>query len=386
MIQFTDNINEVRLHLKNGDSNLAYRRLLDCMMDTDDLNLFKQVLDFCDWMDENNDAGINQIGEKIEPLLAALNAIRIESKENENHVLSANNIGKAYKQGKFKLSPLSFDLYKGQIVGLVGENGNGKTTLLRLLAKELEPDQGELLYPFYKDKSVYDLRTNLIYIPQRIPRWYGTLMDNLHFTLSSQGIMNERNVLMAEMMIARLGLRPYKNLGWNRISSGYKTRFELAKNLLRRPQLLLLDEPLANLDILSQQTILQDIKHLSQSLTHSFGAVLSSQQLFEVEKVSDLVIFLKNGAPKYQFKNKEQNAPLAETVFELETNVDKEVLMQIFSSCAILKIVNNGGVYVGHFSAETKPSEIFDAIAKSGHDFTYVRNISHSSRRYFVNG
>jgi ABC-2 type transport system ATP-binding protein len=47
------------------------------------------------------------------------------------------------------------------------------------------------------------------------------------------GIYNEENILRAELMIARLGLRPYKNLGWNRISSGYRTRFELAKALLR---------------------------------------------------------------------------------------------------------------------------------------------------------
>lgn len=142
---------------------------------------------------------------------------------------------------------------------MVGENGNGKTTLLRILAKEISYNEGELNYSFNQiPKNDYDLRTKLVYIPQRTAKWYGSLKDNLKFVLSNYGISSEENETRVLMMIARLGLWNYKHLKWSELSSGYKMRFELARTLLRKPELLLLDEPLANLDVLAQQVILED--------------------------------------------------------------------------------------------------------------------------------
>ena len=179
---------------------------------------------------------------------------------------------------------------------MVGENGNGKTTLLRILARDLSYDSGVVKYYFTeRPKNDYDLRTKLIYIPQRTEKWYGSLKDNLKFTLSSYGIPAEENELRTLLMIARLGLWQYQHLDWNALSSGYKMRFELARTLLRQPEILLLDEPLGNLDVLAQQVILEDLKMIANSVNHPIALILSSQQLFEVEKISDKVIFLRNG-------------------------------------------------------------------------------------------
>lgn len=70
-------------------------------------------------------------------------------------------------------------------------------------------------------------------------------------------------------------------------------RFELARMLLRKPKILLIDEPLANLDILAQQTILDDFRNIAGSPYRPIAIVLSSQQLYEVEKTSQQVVFLK---------------------------------------------------------------------------------------------
>src|SRR5690606_22151851 len=124
-----------------------------------------------------------------------------------------------------------------------------------------------------------------VFIPQRIPKWYGLLKDNLHFSAAIAGLTGAENELMVDFMLERLNLTQYALLTWEQISSGYRTRFELARILLQKPQLLILDEPLANLDINAQQTILNDLRFITKSAYNPMGILLSSQQLHEVEKV-----------------------------------------------------------------------------------------------------
>jgi ABC-2 type transport system ATP-binding protein len=230
---------------------------------------------------------------------------------------------------------------KGQVYGLVGENGNGKTTLLRILAKEISFNEGDLNYSFNEDpENEYDLRTKLVYIPQRTAKWYGSLKDNLKFVLSNYGVKPEENETRTLMMIARLGLWNYKHLKWSELSSGYKMRFELARTLLRKPEILLLDEPLANLDVLAQQVILEDLKSIANSVNNPIALILSSQQLYEVEKISDKVIFLKNG--QYKDNSELVNEENDGLIIEIDTTNSREDLLKAFEGFPLEKLNFNG--------------------------------------------
>lgn len=383
MSEFREKIDEVSNYFKNGDYSLGKRRMIDCTLDTAQTSFFKRCLDIIEQHNDNDSAIAS--AQETSQFLADMAAISINNSKTNDTLMEIKNVSKAYAKGTFKISPLSFQLKYGEVIGLVGENGNGKTTLLRLLSRDLKEDEGSLSFKAEKEtSSLYELRTRLVYIPQRVPKWYGSLMDNLHFTLSMYGIHNEENVLRAELIIARLGLRPFKNLGWNRISSGYRTRFELAKALLRQPELMLLDEPLSNLDIISQQTILQDLKHMSGSFSRPFGIVLSSQQLYEVEKISDMVIFLRQGVAQYQFKTTEQSETAQSLIYELETDATREEVVNTFNNCGLESINFNGGVYVLHFNNSTSGKAIFASISSSDLPVRYIRNITHSSRRFFI--
>src|ERR1043165_5982696 len=298
MQQFTERLREVAEHYRSGDNHLGLRRTLDAALETRNPDIFEKALAFCD---ASENATQETILQKVEQLLAEIAKVAPEPvKHAGNTVVDIEGVSKTYSKGKFKLSPVDLTLKAGEIAGLVGENGNGKTTFLRILGGELSSDSGAVKYNFSRvPKDRYDQRTALVFIPQRIPRWWGKLTDNLHFAARHYGLTGRENELWVEMIIARLGLRPYKQLTWSTISSGYRTRFEIARTLLRRPEILLLDEPLANLDIISQQTILQDLKYLAQSTAHPMAIVLSSQQIYEVEKVSDKIVFLKQGSPVY---------------------------------------------------------------------------------------
>ena len=374
-------IQHVKDCFEHGDHNLGMRRLTDCVMDTNDLNIQQSLLDLFDVYESSNAIDPND----LDRLIQKLNQYQYPDKTISNSsLLEVSDLEKKYHSSQFKISPINFALKYGEVVGLVGENGNGKTSLLRLLCKDLEPDAGSIKYAAEQgSKSLFDLRSRLVYIPQRVPRWYGSLMDNLHFTLSSYGITGKENLMRAELIIARLGLRPFKNHTWNSISSGYRTRFELAKSLLRKPELMLLDEPLSNLDIISQQTILQDLKYMSESTTHPFGLVLSSQQLYEVEKISDLVIFLRQGEAQYQYKNQDLQED-QELIFEMEIEESRETIAKTFDAIGMTQIQFNGGVYVLHFKAGTAVNEIFTTISEKNLNVNYLRNITQSSRRFFI--
>lgn len=375
-------LKEVISFYKNKDTVLGYRKLMDCVIDTQDLNLYQQVIDLTEWKEKNH-TNETEFIEKSLAILDQVSKISIEEYNTNNPVVIGNELTKSYGKNRFQLGPISVKINKSQVYGLVGENGNGKTTLLRILAKELKYNEGELSFNFDSPyNSNYDLRTNLVYIPQRTQKWYGSLKDNLKFVLSSYGISPEENETRVLMMIARFGLWNYKHLKWNELSSGYKMRFELARTLLRQPELLLLDEPLANLDVLAQQVILEDLKSMCNSINNPIALILSSQQLYEVEKISDKVIYLKEG--KYKDNKTVDEADKQQLIVEIDCNAEREKLFSVFEELHLDKLNYNGGIYVAYFKGSSNFSGVLEALGKHKIEVTYIRNITASTRRFFV--
>ncbi len=376
-------IKDVITFFENKDTFLGYRKLMDCAIDTQDLDIYKAVIDLTDWK-ERHPQETDKLIKQCLDLLQDIAKIPVAETQNDSPVVTGKNLVKSYGFNRFSLGPVSVNIHKGEVYGLVGENGNGKTTLLRMLAKELQPSNGSIDFNFSRTfKNDYDLRSRLIYIPQRTKKWYGSLKDNLKLVLSSYGMPPEENEIRVLMMIARFGLWNYKHLKWRELSSGYKMRFELARTLLRQPEILLLDEPLANLDVLAQQVILEDLKSICNSINNPVALILSSQQLYEVEKVSDKVIFLKDGKYKdnsTEVKNQEKNY----LTVEIECDCERETLKTIFNDLQLEKLIFNGGIYIAYFKTETPFSRVLETLGKHQIPVTYIRNISTSTRRFFI--
>jgi ABC-2 type transport system ATP-binding protein len=386
---FQHRLREVANHYQQGDVSLGYRRLMDAALDTDNKSIFDRISEHTEWL-ENNSPSDAENWAKSTLLLEQISKAGLHThKPMGETIVHAKGLTKTYRSGVFSLGPIDIELKRGALLGLVGENGNGKTTLLRILAQELKNDAGEIQYHLPQSNNQYDLRSQLAYIPQRTPKWQGSLKDNLKFTLSSYGVKGAENESKVLMIIARLGLWKYRNLDWSQLSSGYKMRFELARTFLRCPDILLLDEPLANLDVLAQQTILEDLKTMSNLLSAPMAVVLSSQQLYEVEKVSDRVLFLKNGQPIWQ-ENTAYNQVTAvveaeqNLIIEFDTDASREQLQEAFSSLSLEKMTYNGGSYIAYFNTGVAMPQVLAAMGAASISVMYIRNISKSTRRFFV--
>ncbi len=378
MTIFEKQFTEVKELLQFENYPQVIKRIIDFTLDTEDIQHYKKTNDFLNWYDTNEAS--TEVKEKLNDLLTDLH-LSLASKEIKPHdtIISIDNLKKVYNSN-FALGPIHLDIKSGEIIGLVGENGNGKTTLLRSICGELHPTSGSISYKFsYSD--LYDLRTKLVYIPQRTDTWRGSMYENLEFTASCYGYKPEENNLVVDLVITRLGLRKFRSYNWNGLSSGYKMRFELARMLLRKPKILLIDEPLANLDILAQQTVLDDFRNIVNSPFRPIAIVLSSQQLYEVEKTSNQVVFLKQGV---QRNLKDDTIEEKHFIVEFETSETISVLNEKLTKINLISLEQNGGTLIGTFPIEVTIATFMKTLINEQIEVNYLRNITNSTRRFFV--
>lgn len=299
------------------------------------------------------------------------------------NVFSGKSITKQYGNQGFKLNDVSINLQAGKITGVVGENGNGKTTLLRIIAGDLSLDNGEINYfgdnPF--EFLTWDkIKNRVAYIPQRIPKWFGSLKENLIFEASIRNIKGKEADCLVDELVSKLGLSEYIHLKWSEISTGYRLRFQLAKMLIGKPDLLVLDEPIANLDINAQAKFLTDLRAIVSEPQRNVSVILSSQQLHQIENVSDSIIFLRKGNVVYSGEVNKIGEERTENQFEFQGDISIEELKAEFP---ILAVNTEGKTLNVTVNLELSAEEFLIKILNKGYKISYFRDISSSTKKMF---
>lgn len=299
------------------------------------------------------------------------------------NVFSGKSITKQYNSAGFKLNNISINLEAGKITGVVGENGNGKTTLLRIIAGELATDSGSINY--FGDNSIEFLSWDLVkrriaYIPQRIPRWYGSLRDNLVFEASIRNIKGNDADNLVDELVVKLGLSDYIHLKWKEISTGYRLRFQLAKMLIGSPDLLVLDEPIANLDINAQAKFLNDLRNIVSEPNRNVSVILSSQQLHQIENVSDSIVFLSKGNMLYSGEVNKIGETRTENQFEIQTSLTLDELKE---ELPLARITSEGKTFNVVTGLEVTPEDFLKKVLAKQAKIDYFRDISSSTKKMF---
>ena len=188
---------------------------------------------------------------------------------------------------------VSFEVAPGEIVGLLGPNGAGKTTIINTVLAVLAPSSGTIRignFDVARQRSLALARTNFAAVYASLPGNL-TVAQNLRFfglIYRVRGLSHRIDELLAQFTLVAL-----RNTKCGVLSSGELTRVSLAKALLNRPRLLLLDEPTASLDPAAARDIRAAIRTLARE-THC-GVLWTSHNMYEVEEVCDRVLFLSHG-------------------------------------------------------------------------------------------
>ena len=211
----------------------------------------------------------------------------------ENKILNIKSLSKSY--GSIKaLNEVSFSLAEGEYASLLGPNGAGKTTLFQILTGLFASEKGNVLI------NNFDMRSNAIDALAHIGVVFQqitldmdlTVMENLKFHSNLHGINDKEFRKRVKAELEQVNLSDRINDKVRSLSGGQKRRIELARSLLHKPKLLLLDEPTVGLDPQSRRALLDYVIKLKEERKM---AVLWATHLVDEAEKSDTVIVLNKG-------------------------------------------------------------------------------------------
>ncbi len=207
-------------------------------------------------------------------------------------MIQATNLSKRF--GKTRaLDKVSFEVNKGEVVGFLGPNGAGKSTTMRILTCFLAPTTGTAKV---RGVDVFDdplaVRNSLGYLPQRAPLYTDMIVtDYLKFVADVRGIDDSKFKKSMDNIIDVCGLAQVLNKDIGTLSHGYRQRVGLGQALLHDPQILILDEPTADLDPNEKAEVIRYIQEIGKDRT----VLLSTHNLQEAEEACARAIIVSKG-------------------------------------------------------------------------------------------
>jgi len=207
-------------------------------------------------------------------------------------MLSVENLRKTYG-GLVAVDGISFNVGRNEIVGLLGPNGAGKTTTINMILGVLQPNAGSIHIngiDLASRRSQAIAATNFAAVYAPLPGNL-TVSENLRIF----GLLYNVNNLSERIdeLLKQFDLEPFRNKRCGVLSSGEQTKVGIAKAMLNRPSLLLLDEPTASLDPATASDTRKKIREFALQVTG--GVLWTSHNMYEVEEVCDRVLFLSHG-------------------------------------------------------------------------------------------
>jgi cobalt/nickel transport system ATP-binding protein len=234
-----------------------------------------------------------------------------------------------YPRGINALSGVSFEIKKGEKVAILGPNGSGKSTLMLLMAGLLIPTKGEIKVfdEPTTSKSFQKLRQRmgLVFQDPDDQLFTPSVLEDIEYgprnlQLQEKEVKDRSNIILETIGIAHLKDRPP-----HRLSFGEKKKVSLATALVLKPELLMLDEPTANLDLISRRSLLNALNELNKI---GITIIISTHDVEALPELADRIIVINHGTVFGQGKTQEilQDRDLLETA-----GLEPPAIVRLFS-------------------------------------------------------
>ena len=207
-------------------------------------------------------------------------------------MISVKNLSRHY--GDFKaVDNVSFNIQRGEIIGLLGHNGAGKTTIMKMMTGFLEPTTGVIKVDNLEiGKNTQVIQQRLGYLPENCPIWTEmTVIDYLEYQATLHQLPEKKVQNAVIRAIRRTALKEKADQTIQTLSRGYRQRVGVAQAILHDPDIIILDEPTNGLD----PTQIKQMRHLIKELAQSATVIISTHILQEVQAVCERVLIMRTG-------------------------------------------------------------------------------------------
>jgi lipopolysaccharide export system ATP-binding protein len=212
------------------------------------------------------------------------------------YILKSSNLVKSYA-GRTVVNQVSFDVAEGEIVGLLGLNGAGKTTSFRMTIGMISPDQGQVLFngqdvtklPMYQRA-----KRGMGYLAQE-PSIFQRLSvrDNLMAILETRPLKKAERQQRAEELMAQFDLAKNRDQQARTLSGGERRKLEIARSLISEPSLILLDEPFAGVDPVAVEELQTEVRKLRDE--YRISMLMTDHNVHHILAVCDRVYVISEG-------------------------------------------------------------------------------------------
>ena len=211
-------------------------------------------------------------------------------------IYKAENLKKTYGiREVLNLGDLSIE--QGKVTGLLGPNGSGKTTLLEILACILVPSSGKIYFknrPVDFDSSdIFELRKKVVLVQQHPILFSTTVSRNVEFPLKIRKTDKFQRQAVVSELLQLVGMESFSNEKAHKLSGGETQRVSIAQALACTPDVILMDEPTASVDVENQIIIEQIIKDINKQ--KGISVIMTTHDMVQASRIADKTIFLFEG-------------------------------------------------------------------------------------------
>ena len=208
-------------------------------------------------------------------------------------IIELKNITKSF-DGETVLDDISLDIYDNEFLTLLGPSGCGKTTTLRLIGGFETPDKGDIIFMGENINDVPPYKRNVNTVFQRYALFpHLNVFENVAFPLREKKVPRDEIDQRVNEMLSMVALTGFEHRSVTSLSGGQQQRVAIARALISRPKVLLLDEPLAALDLKLRKDMQQELKKIQKSTGITFIFVTHDQE--EALSMSDTIVVMSEG-------------------------------------------------------------------------------------------